>query len=266
MKRVLSVVLLIVFLPLLGMAQSDFDGTWKVDLTKSTMPDKPHVFLLQNGTYQCNTCVPPINLKADGQDHGVAGSPYYDAVAVKVLDDRSIEITKKKNGRVVATSKMVVSADGSTATFEFTDSTKTAPEPVVGKGVMTRVAKTKRPPTGSHVISGSWRTSKMETLSDNALAFTFKADGDSLNMSNPMGQSFTAKLDGTDAPYKGDPGINSVSILRLGKDTFMETDKHDGKTITTKRFMVTPSDGKTMTVIVGDALTGSATVLAAIKQ
>jgi hypothetical protein len=37
MKRLLSVALFIVFLPLLAMAQSDFDGTWKVDLTKSTM-------------------------------------------------------------------------------------------------------------------------------------------------------------------------------------------------------------------------------------
>jgi hypothetical protein len=85
-------------------------------------------------------------------------------------------------------------------------------------------------------------------------------------MTNPMGQSYTAKLDGTDAPYKGVPGINSVSILRLGKDTFMETDKRDGKAITTKRFMVTPADGKTMTVIVGDDLTGAATVLATAKQ
>jgi hypothetical protein len=185
---------------------------------------------------------------------------------VKVLDDRTIETTEKKNGRVLATSKMVVSADGSSATFEFTNSTKSAPEPVVGKGVMTRVAKTRRSPAGSHAISGSWRTSKMESLSDNALTFTFKADGDSLNMTNPSGQTYTAKLDGTDAPYKGDPGINSVSILRLGKDTFMETDKRDGKTITSKRFMVTPVYGKTMTVIVGDDLTAAATVLAAVKQ
>jgi hypothetical protein len=255
-----------VFLPLLGMAQSDFDGTWKVDLTKSTMSDKPDVLLLQNGTYQCKTCVPPINVKADGEDHGVAGNPYYDAVAVKILDDHSVDTSEKKNGRVVATSRMVVSADGSTATFEFTDNSKSTAEPVVGKGIMTRVAKTKRAPTGSHVISGSWRMSKMESLSDNALTFTFKADGDSLVMTNLTGQSYTAKLDGTDAPYKGDPGINSVSILRLGKDTFMETEKRDGKTITTKRFMVTPGDGKTMTVIVGDALTGAATVLTAVKQ
>ena len=42
--------------------------------------------------------------------------------------------------------------------------------------------------------------------------------------------------------------------------------KRDGKTVTTKRFMVTSVGGKTMTVIVGDALTGSATVLVAVKQ
>jgi hypothetical protein len=266
MKRLLLVALFIVFLPLLAMAQSDFDGTWKVDLTKSTMSDKRDVFLLQNGTYQCKTCMPPISLKADGVDHSVTGNPYYDTLAVKVLDDRSVETIEKKNGRVVGTSKMVASSDGSTATFEFTDNTNNTSAPVVGKGVMTRVAKTKRPPTGAHAISGSWRTSKMESLSDNALTFTFKADGENLNMTNPMGQSYTAKLDGTDALYKGDPGINSVSILRLGKDTFMETDKRDGKAITTKRFMVTPVDGKTMTVIVGDDLTGAATVLAAAKQ
>lgn len=101
MKRLLSVVLFIVFLPLLGMAQSDFDGTWKVDLTKSTMPEKHDVFLLQNGTYKCKTCVPPINVKADGEDHGVPGSPYYDTVALKVLDDHSVETIEKKNGNVV---------------------------------------------------------------------------------------------------------------------------------------------------------------------
>lgn len=127
MKKLLSVGLFIVFLPLLAIAQNDFDGTWKVDLTKSTMPDKSDVFLLQNGTYQCKTCVPPINLKADGEDHGVAGNPYYDAVAVKVLDDHSIETTEKKNGRVVETSKMVVSVDGNTITFEFTDSARALP-------------------------------------------------------------------------------------------------------------------------------------------
>ena len=43
-------------------AQSDFDGTWRIDLTKSVMPTKAEAFLLQNGIYQCKSCVPIINI------------------------------------------------------------------------------------------------------------------------------------------------------------------------------------------------------------
>jgi hypothetical protein len=41
MQKSLSVGLFIVFLPLLAMAQKDFDGTWKVDLTKSAITEVP---------------------------------------------------------------------------------------------------------------------------------------------------------------------------------------------------------------------------------
>ena len=41
-----------------------------------------------------------------------------------MVDDRTIEEVDKKNGKTVATSKTVVSPDGKTATFEFTDSSK----------------------------------------------------------------------------------------------------------------------------------------------
>ncbi len=203
----------------LARAQSNFDGTWKVDLSKAVMPNanEPDVFLLQNGNYQCKTCVPAINVKADGEDHSVTGNPYYDTISIKVLDDQSIEKAQKKNGKSIATSKMMVSLDGNTATFEFTDSSNTNAEPVIGKETMTRVAKSKHP-AGANAISGSWRTSKLESVSDNGLTFTSRVEGDSLNMTSPTGQSYAAKLDGTDAPYKGDPGIDVVSVMRLGKE------------------------------------------------
>ena len=70
------------------------------------MPTKADVFLLQNGIYQSKTCVPIINVKADGQDQSVTGSSYDAAVSLEVVDDRSIEETEKKNGKVVAVSKM----------------------------------------------------------------------------------------------------------------------------------------------------------------
>ena len=252
-------------MPVLAMAQSDFDGTWKVDLDKAVMPNELDVFLLQNGNYQCKTCVPVINVKADGEDHSVTGNPYYDTISIKVLDERSIERTEKKNARTVATSQMMVSPDGSTATLEFSDSTKTNADPVIGKASMTRVAKSKRP-AGPHAISGSWRTSKIESISNNALVFTFRVEGDSLNMTSPTGQSYTAKLDGTDAPYKGDLGISAVSVMRLEKDTLVETDKRDGKPIWIKRVMVVPDNGKTMNMIVSDNLRGTVVVFVADKQ
>jgi hypothetical protein len=248
--------------PGLAMAQSAFDGTWKVDLKTAKFPEKPDVYLLQDGMYHCKTCAPPVDVKADGQDQKVSGHPYYDMKSVKILDDRTIEETDKKNGKVVVTSKSWVSADGNTLMFEFTDSSATNADPVTGKGEATRVAKG---PEGSHAISGSWRAGKMNTMSDNGLMFTYKVAGDSLTMTTPTGQSYTAKLDGTEAPYKGDPGTTSVALKKVDKNTMEETDKREGKVISVSR-MTLSADGKGMTIAVEDKLHGTSMQFTAQKQ
>lgn len=153
MRRLLLALLLFGSLvPVLAIAQSALDGTWKVDVNKAEFPKKPDVYLLQNGMYQCKTCVPPVDIKADGQDQKVTGHPHYDMAAIKVVNDHQIEETDKKGGKTVATSTMTVSPDGNTLTFEFTDSSNTNGAPVTGKGEATRVAKG---PAGANAISGS---------------------------------------------------------------------------------------------------------------
>jgi hypothetical protein len=254
------VIALLASLPAIG--QNGFDGTWKFNLSDAQFPKKPDVFLLQNGAYQCKTCVPPIDVKADGQDQPISGHPYYDSVSIKVVDDRTVEEVDKKNGKTVATSKTVVSQDGKTETWEFRDSSNTNAAPVTGKGSSKQVAKG---PAGSHAISGSWVTSKLETLSDNGLTVTFTVDGNSLSMSNQTGQSYVAKLDGTEAPYKGDPGTTSVSVKSLDKNTIEETDKRDGKVIGVSR-MTVAADGKTMTAKFEDKLRGTTSQFTATKQ
>lgn len=249
-------------MPAMAMAQSAFDGTWKFDLKTAKFPTKPEVYVLQDGMYHCKTCVPSIDVKADGQDQKVSGHPYYDMVSIKVVNDRTIEETDKKNGKTVATSKTWVSADGNTLMFEFIDSSATNADPVTGKGEATRVAKG---PAGAHAISGSWRTSKVDSVSDNGLTFTYKVEGDSLSMSNQTGQSYTAKLDGTEAPYKGDPGTTSVSVKKVDKNTIEETDKRDGKVISVARITVA-ADGKSMTIAVNDKLHGTTSQYVAVKQ
>ncbi|HLY59350.1 MAG TPA: hypothetical protein VKV95_01145 [Terriglobia bacterium] len=261
-KALLSGLLMSLLTPVLAMAQSAFDGTWKIDLNKAQLSKKPDVLLLQDGMYHCKTCVPPIDVKADGQDQKVTGHPYFDSVAIKVVDDRTVEETDKKGGKTVTTSKITVSPDGKTDSFEFTDSSATNADPVTGKGASTRVAKG---PAGAHAISGSWRTTKFENISENGLSFTYKVEGDSLNMSTKTGQSYTAKFDGTEAPYKGDPGTTSVSVKRLGKNTIEETDKRDGKVIAIAHMTVAPT-GKTMTVAVNDKLHGTTSQFVLEKQ
>src|SRR5258708_13539596 len=172
---------------------------------------------------------------------------------IKFGEEGKIEELDKKNGKTVANSKSWVSPDGNKMMFEFSDSSGTSADPVTGKGEATGVAEG---PEGAHLISGSWRMAKMDSVSDNGLAFTYKVDGDSLTMSNPTGQTYTAKLDGTDAPYKGDPGTTSVSLRRADKNTLEETDKRDGKVINVSR-MTVATDGTSMNIAFHDTLHGT---------
>jgi hypothetical protein len=261
-KLFTSIVCASLLMPVLASSQNALDGTWKADLSKSQLPKKPDVYLLQDGMYECKTCVPPIRIKADGHDQNVSGHPYYDTMSIKIIDDRNVATTRNKNGKTVIADKMTVSADGSTATLEFTDSSATNADPVTGKVEMSRVAKG---PAGSHAISGSWRTTKLANFSNNGITLTYKTQGDVLSMTTPTGQSYTAKLDGTDAPYKGDPGTTSVSVKAIDKNTFEETDKRDGKVTSVAR-MVVAANGKSMTIVVDDKLHGTTAQYVAEKQ
>jgi len=263
MKKLLLAGLLMALLaPCVALAQDAFNGTWKFQLDNAQFPKKPDVIVLKDGTYQCKTCVPVIDVKADGTDQAITGHPYYNSVSIKVVDDRTIQETDKKDGKTVATTKTTVSPDGKTETFDFSDSSNSNAEPVTGSGEAMRVAAG---PAGSHAISGSWRMSKMSNLSDNGLLITYKVDGDMLSMSSPTGQSYMAKLDGTDAPYKGDPGTTSVSVKKVSKNTIEETDKRDGKVISVARLTVAP-DGKSVSVAITDKLHGTSSQFTAQKQ
>lgn len=264
MRKVYLVALLgLLLMPLLATAQNAFDGTWKVNMNKVDFPKKPDVYLLQNGMFQCKTCVPPVDVKANGEDQKVTGHPYYDTVAIKVVNDHAMQETDKKAGKTVATSSMTVSADGNTLTFEFSDNSNTNGAPVTGKAEAMRVGA--KAPAGANAISGSWRTTKMENLSDNAITWTYKVSGDELTMTSPTGQSYTAKMDGSEAPMKGDPGVTSVSVKSMGKNTIEETDKRDGKVIGVAKTTVS-ADGKTLNVVYDDKLHGTTTKYAATKQ
>jgi len=250
-KLIFAGLLVLLLIPMSAVGQSPFDGTWKLDTSTFQYPKEPDVYLLQNGMYDCKTCVPPVHIKADGTDQKLAANPYADTRSVKVIDDHNIEATSKKDGKVTGTEKDSVSSDGDTMTVNWTYSGNPSGGTQTGSYTAKRVAKG---PAGTNLISGSWRTEKEED-SAAAITWTFKVSGDEVSMTNPTGQSYTAKLGGPDAPYKGDPGITSVSVKMVGKDTLEETDKRDGKVIGIAKNTIT-ADSKTLKVVYEDKLHG----------
>lgn len=256
--------LLLLLIPVLAMAQSNpFDGTWKVDMKKAQLPKKPDVYLLQNGMYSCQTCAPPIHVKADGADQPVTGDPYMDTVAVKVIDDHNVTTTGKKGGKEMISSKETVSSDGDMMTIDWKYSGNPQGGPVTGKDTYKRVGA--KPAAGAHLVSGSWHDQKTEDMPESALTFSYKVNGDEMSYSTPTGQSYTAKVGGGEAPYKGDPGTTSVSLKKISDRTVEETDMRDGKVITIARMTVS-ADGKKMTIDVSDKLHGTTSRYVADKQ
>ena len=54
--------------------------------------------------------------KFDGKDYPVTGDPNQNARAYKKVDDHTLEMTAKKDGKVTVSGRVVVSADGKTRT------------------------------------------------------------------------------------------------------------------------------------------------------
>jgi hypothetical protein len=114
-------------------------------------------------------------------------------------------------------------------------------------------------------VSGAWRTSKVDTISNNGLTVTFQGTADGLKMSDPNGNSYDAKFDGKDYPIQGDPGHTMVSLKRIGDDTIEETDKRDSKVVGINRMTVS-KDGKTIAVEYTDKERGTKTTFTMEKQ
>ncbi len=243
-------------------AESRFDGTWRIDLTKSESSAKPDVYLLQDNKYRCTTCDPPLDIRADGLDQKITGASCYDTVSLKVLDDRTTVETDKRSGKIAGTSKMTVSSDGDSATVEWTESCNANGDVISGKDILSRVTKG---PRGSHVVSGSWQINRRVNRSENALVVTLKLEGDAFSFADPAGQSYVARLDGTETPFRGDLSNTMVSVKRVGERTIEETDKRDGEVVEVTRFTVAV-DGKTLTVFIENKVKGTTRQFVLLKR
>lgn len=250
------------FWPATLLAQSPFDGTWVAKSESVRFPRKPEVYLLQDGSYTCTTCVPRIAVKADGKDHPLAGSPYFSTISVQVFDEGRIRITEKLSGRTVYAETDMVSPDGGTLVETITDSAAPNGEPVTAMETFSRV---KPGPSGSGPVSGSWQPEKLTGTSQSGLTVTYHSTPDGLRASTPSGEGYDARFDGKDYPIQGDPVRETVSLRRINARTIAETDKEEGAVHYRLRMEVSP-DGKTMQVTELDHERGTRTTYTMEKR
>lgn len=246
----------LLLLPSMAIAQTPFDGTWVAKLDSVQLPQKPEVYSLQNGIYECESCVPKIKVKAEGEDHHVAGSPYFSTVAVRVMGSNGLQITEKKGDQVVYTETDTVSPDGNTLTQKIVDTSAPNGEAVTGEEIFKRVSEG---PTGASPISGSWQATALKSMSENGITVTYQSTADGLKASTPGGEGYFAKFDGREYPVTGAPAHNMVSLKRVKANTIIETDRLAGRAHYILRMTVLP-DGKTMRVTETDMERGTTTV------
>jgi hypothetical protein len=245
-----------------ALAQSAFDGTWKADLSSLTMPQKPDVFAVRNGVYTCESCVPRVEVPADTARHAVSGHPYYDQIAVRVVDARTIRVAQRLKGKLMFVGESKVSPDGKTLAFAFRDTSSPAGKLVTGHGTEHRVGAA---PAGAHAASGSWKADKMQDVSEAGLIVTFKTAGDTIHMSTPTGQSYDARIGGPAVPVQGDPAGTMAAVKRLSATSLQETDTRAGKVVAVLT-MTAAAGGRSMTVIWDDRVQGTVQTYKANKQ
>jgi hypothetical protein len=257
-----SSILVVLLFPTILLAQTPFDGTWVAKLDSVHFPQRPEVYLLQDGTYQCTTCVPKIKVKADRKDYPVAGSPYFSSVAVQVMSNNDINIIEKHMDKVVYTETDTVSADGNTLTEKIIDSCTPNREPVTGEETFKRVSAG---PAGASPISGAWQVQSVKDVSESGITVTYDSTKDGLKASNHNGEGYFAKFDGKQYPIQGAPAHNMVSLKRVQANTIVEIDKIDGQVHYILR-MTVMADGQTMKVTETDMERGTMTVYTMEKK
>jgi hypothetical protein len=147
MKRAVSILAAIAFCTGMNatLAADMFGGNWKLNLAKSKFdpgpaPKGPNFSKIEattDGLKFTNTGVnsegqPTASEwsgKFDGKDNPVKGDPNRDTAALKKINENTIEIVNKKDGKVTTTIRAVFSNDGKTRT-QTTTGTNTKGEKV----------------------------------------------------------------------------------------------------------------------------------------
>jgi hypothetical protein len=222
--------------------RSPLTGTWVADLaSQQGLPTD--VYLVRDGIYSCDSCVPPRRYPADGRLRPVATNSAV-SEAVTIVDARTLS-TRIVQPDLVRTTRMRVARHGQTASYVSLDRRAGI------QGILRTEYLAKRTgagPPGSHAISGTWQGIRYVSVPAQLRTTILTDAGDRLSYRTGTGYSYTATFGGEFAPISGPyDGSTSVSVRRLDPYRLEETRRQGGDTIQVRTYTVS-RDGRSMEI------------------
>lgn len=214
-------------------AESPFIGTWKLDPSKSRLPDEMKVESKGGNTYAFDFGAGAETIVVDGSDQAGYGGTL---LSVKAEAPDTWIVVRKKDGRQQLRATWKLSKDGRTLTDYFRGATLS----------MDYVYQRTGAGAG---FAGDWRSIK-ETMNTPLVMQVTAFQSDGLSFITPS-QHVTrnVKLDGKDYPNAAPNSGASSSARRVDERSLVITDKAAG-TVSDTRELRLSADLKTLTVTV----------------
>jgi hypothetical protein len=219
-------------------AESPFIGEWKLDPSKSRLPDEMKVESEGGNKYSFDFGAGAERIVVDGTDQ-----PGSDGTLLSVSAEASDTwiVERKKDGRLLIKATWKLSRDGKTLTdyfrgFESDGSTLSMDY------IYQRIG-------GVSGFAADWQSIK-ETMNSPYWIQVKEYQGDGLSLITPS-QTKNVKFDGKDYPNEGPKAQRgaSASIRRVDERALVLTDKTNGKVVDTEAIGVSPNL-KTLTITV----------------
>jgi hypothetical protein len=216
--------------------ENPFIGEWKLNPSKSRMPDEMKVESKGGNTYSFDFGIGTETIIVNGTDQPAYGGT---TLSVKADGPDTWIVERKKDGRLLIRGTWNLSKDGSTLTdfyreFEADGSTLSMDYVYQRSGA------------GSG-FAADWKSIK-ETMNSPFILEVKPYQGDGLSFIIPSEHDTkNAMLDGKDYPNLRQN--SSCSIQQVDEHTLEMTDKAGGKVLDTREIGISP-DGKTLTMTI----------------
>lgn len=228
-----------VALPCLAQAASPWDGTWKIDLSKSHYEGQSFNYSkTSSGMWHVSWGNLGFDFAADGKAYPTLDKD--STIVVHAKGDHELMWDNKLNGTTLSTTDETLSSDGKVLT-DHTTGTRPDGTKVDDTTTYARVS-------GGPGFLGTWKSTKVKT-SENA-SYVIRTAGDgTLTWDIPdYKMTFTGKADGMDVPVSG-PQVPPGMTLALKKISGMQLDytvKSSGKVVSMGKMTIVDG-GKALT-------------------